>query len=363
MASIWWVRLNDGRYGLRINFNGIVHMDISQIRFNGADANLLEKDGQSVFALSLRENADIEIFNRFGEDLLSVSIYDDKQKYADALFIRMKQWMKFLQKLKKKEIDVRVQIGLMAELKFLEYMHSEYLCTYEELLAAWQGPERASKDFMFDNFFAEIKACFDDERSIRISNEKQLMQESKKLFLICYKSLYNYYNIADLVPAISKIKKNITFINADKKGNNMYSAGINHYISFIQQNPTLLFDIAVSSSLNDTHEIRLARLQKKKGKPQKSISNITIYNRNPDVIAERLYIASGYCEDCKQKAPFLRKSTGEPYLEVHHIFVELVFIFKEFIAFTRCYGFYQYLHFYSLYSIMVFIGIFHLPTR
>lgn len=133
------------------------------------------------------------------------------------------------------------------------------------------------------------------------------------------KSLYNYHNIADLVPAISKIKKNITFINTDKKGNNMYSAGINHYISFIQQNPSLLFDIAVSSSLNDTHEIRLARLQKKKGKPQKSISNITIYNRNPDVIAERLYIAAGYCEDCKQKAPFLRKSTGEPYLEVHHI--------------------------------------------
>lgn len=186
-SDIWWVRLNDGRYGLRINFKGIVHIDISQIRFNGADANLSEKNGQSVFALSLRKNADIEIFNRFGEDLVSVSVYDDEQKYADALFVRMKQWMKFLQKLKKKEIDVRVQIGLMAELKFLEYMHSEYLRTYEELLAAWQGPERASKDFMFDDFFAEIKACFDDESSIRISNEKQLMPESKKIFLICYK--------------------------------------------------------------------------------------------------------------------------------------------------------------------------------
>ncbi len=83
------------------------------------------------------------------------------------------------------------------------------------------------------------------------------------------KSLYNYHNIADLVPAISKIKKNITFINTDKKGNNMYSAGINHYISFIQQNPSLLFDIAVSSSLNDTHEIRLARLQKKERQTSK----------------------------------------------------------------------------------------------
>lgn len=42
-SDIWWVRLNDGRYGLRINFKGIVHIDISQIRFNGADANLSEK--------------------------------------------------------------------------------------------------------------------------------------------------------------------------------------------------------------------------------------------------------------------------------------------------------------------------------
>lgn len=204
-SNIWWVRLNDGRYGLRINFNGIVHMDISQIRFNGADANLLEKDGQSV------------------------SIYDDKQKYADALFIRMKQWMKFLQKLKKKEIDVRVQIGLMAELKFLEYMHSEYLCTYEELLAAWQGPERASKDFMFDNFFAEIKACFDDESSIRISNEKQLMQESKKLFLICYKFVQDAMadNLSEIINClkqqISAEKENLVSVFEQK----LLSAGYN----------------------------------------------------------------------------------------------------------------------------------------
>lgn len=228
-SNIWWVRLNDGRYGLKINFKGIVHIDISQIRFNGADANLSEKDGQSVFALSLRENADIEIFNRFGEDLVSVSVYDDKQKYADALFVRMKQWMKFLQKLKKKEIDIRVQIGLMAELKFLEYMHSEHLRTYEELLAAWQGPEKASKDFMFDDFFAEIKACFDDESSIRISNEKQLMQESKKLFLICYKFIQdatadNLFEIINCLKQQMRVEKeNLVSVFEQK----LLSAGYN----------------------------------------------------------------------------------------------------------------------------------------
>lgn len=233
-ADIWWVRLKDGKYGLTINFNSIVHIDLSQIRFNGADANLAETHNKSIFALSLRENADIEIFNRFGEDLVSVPVCDDKQKYADALFVRMKQWMKFLQRLKKKEIDIRTQIGLIAELKFMYYMHSKYSRTYEELLAAWQGPERASKDFMFNDFFAEIKACFDDENGIRISNEQQLAQESKDLFLVCYK-LTQDASADNLVDIISSLKQQIS----DEKENlittfeqKLLSVGYNPAVSY-----------------------------------------------------------------------------------------------------------------------------------
>ena len=245
-SDIWWVRLNNGKFGLIINFSSIVHIDLSQIRFNGADVNLTELNGKSVFALSLRENADIEIFNRFGEDLISVPVYKDKQKYADALFVRMKQWMKFLQRLKKKEIDVRTQIGLMAELCFFEYMHSEYSYKYQELLAAWQGPEKASKDFMFNDFFAEIKSCFDDENSIHISNEKQLMQESKDLFLICYKFAQDAAadNLSDIV---SKLKQQI---NAEDESlvavfeQKLLSAGYNPAI--IYENLISIRELSVS---------------------------------------------------------------------------------------------------------------------
>lgn len=200
-SEIWWVRLKNGKYGLTINFKEIIHIDLSQIRFSGADANLAEINGCSVFALSLRENADIEIFNRFGEDLVSVPLYNNKQEYANALFSRMKQWMKFLQRLKKKEIDIRTQIGLIAELNFFEYMHSEHNYMYEKILAAWQGPEKNSKDFVFGDFFAEIKAYFDDEKSIHISNEKQLMSESSDLFLVCYKFAQDASadNLSDIV--------------------------------------------------------------------------------------------------------------------------------------------------------------------
>ena len=233
-SNIWWVRLKNGKYGLTIYFEGIVKIDLSQIQFNGADVNLSEVNEKSVFALSLRENADIEIFNRFGEDLISVPIYDDKQKYADALFVRMKQWMKFLQRLKKKEIDIRKQIGLIAELKFLDYMHSEYSYTYEKILSAWQGPERASKDFMFDDFFAEIKSCFNDEDNIHVSNEKQLMSESKELFLVCYKFLQDASadNLSDI---IYTLKQQIFSENAELIAifeQKLLSAGYNPAIKY-----------------------------------------------------------------------------------------------------------------------------------
>lgn len=238
-SDIWWVRLQNGKYGLTINFNGIVHIDLAQIRFSGADANLADVNGKSVFALSLREDADIEIFNRFGEDLVSVPVYDDKQKYADTLFVRMKQWMKFLQRLKKKEIDIRTQIGLIAELKFLQYMHSEYSRTYEELLAAWQGPERADKDFMFDDFFAEIKACFDDENGVHISNERQLARESKNLFLVCYKFAQDTSsdNLADIISVL------IQQIRAEKE--NLVTVFEQKLLS-VGYNPALLYENLVS---------------------------------------------------------------------------------------------------------------------
>jgi 5-methylcytosine-specific restriction enzyme A len=43
-----------------------------------------------------------------------------------------------------------------------------------------------------------------------------------------------------------------------------------------------------------------------------------IHLRNPDVVVEVLIRANGSCEECKEPAPFTRKSDGTPYLEVHH---------------------------------------------
>lgn len=43
-----------------------------------------------------------------------------------------------------------------------------------------------------------------------------------------------------------------------------------------------------------------------------------MFDRNPDVVAEVLTRAAGICEACNDPAPFIRRSNGTPYLEVHH---------------------------------------------
>lgn len=53
-------------------------------------------------------------------------------------------------------------------------------------------------------------------------------------------------------------------------------------------------------------------------KPDKKLVTITVYNRNPVVIAEALERSNGICGKCFQKAPFTRDKDGSEYLEVHH---------------------------------------------
>lgn len=74
----------------------------------------------------------------------------------------------------------------------------------------------------------------------------------------------------------------------------------------------------VIKSTESSQEERLARLAKAEKKPQPKVVSAIVYNRNPDVVAEVLVRADGRCEECRSEAPFMRKSDGTPYLEVHH---------------------------------------------
>lgn len=78
------------------------------------------------------------------------------------------------------------------------------------------------------------------------------------------------------------------------------------------------FEERVNASLRLGSETRRARLKHAPRTPSARKVETIIFDRNPDVVAEVLDRAGGYCERCGSSAPFIRKSNGTPYLEVHH---------------------------------------------
>ncbi len=74
----------------------------------------------------------------------------------------------------------------------------------------------------------------------------------------------------------------------------------------------------VSTSQKESYETLLMNADAAPKKPERIQIISQGFKRNSNVIALVLRRANGICELCKKDAPFMRKSDGTPYLEVHH---------------------------------------------
>lgn len=79
------------------------------------------------------------------------------------------------------------------------------------------------------------------------------------------------------------------------------------------------FEEEVTASLRLLPIERRKRLASANKKPDPILITSVGYRRNPDVVAEVLFLAGGICQLCKKPAPFKRSGSGAPYLEVHHL--------------------------------------------
>lgn len=79
------------------------------------------------------------------------------------------------------------------------------------------------------------------------------------------------------------------------------------------------FEAEVSKLYQMSREERMALTPKIPEKPARLVKQIIVFSRNAAIAAETLRRANGQCQDCGNTAPFVRKSDGTPYLEVHHV--------------------------------------------
>jgi 5-methylcytosine-specific restriction protein A len=112
-------------------------------------------------------------------------------------------------------------------------------------------------------------------------------------------------------------------------------ANLEVFLAFFRDfgNPTfslpdkISFEGSIGNDFREAVELarKLTPAERKKmldealGIPEVKFRQVAYYVRNPYVVAQRLEMAAGRCEKCRQSAPFIRDGgRGAPYLEVYH---------------------------------------------
>jgi 5-methylcytosine-specific restriction protein A len=155
------------------------------------------------------------------------------------------------------------------------------------------------------------------------SFQRTLSQTDMDFYL---ENIYANYGVSALQTALHSLWLHIAYYERTHGGKSMRSlrrvAGKYQSIAGAPEELARVsteFDKAVGKSLSDTTARRRKRLKRAPKKPPRVPIIILGFARNPDVVAEVTMRAKGKCEGCKEKAPFLRRKDGTPYLEVHHI--------------------------------------------
>ena len=82
------------------------------------------------------------------------------------------------------------------------------------------------------------------------------------------------------------------------------------------------YDSDLTSSIDNSFALSNTLLEERLNKASVMPDKVQVvsvgYRRNPDVIVAVQRRAKGLCERCGKNAPFLRRTDGSPYLEVHH---------------------------------------------
>ncbi len=167
------------------------------------------------------------------------------------------------------------------------------------------------KHFEFKYYFFSRTGVFDPNyklnRAILESNGNPIL-----LFLKNKGANYKYWGRFTLVKAVTENDESRWFhLIRDPNEEGRQPVSSEHLMAEL--------DREVTESLSLPHEELQRRLSVSGGLPGQVATISMQFVRNPHIIAATLKRANGVCENCDKPAPFISKSTGMPFLEVHHV--------------------------------------------
>lgn len=184
--------------GMKISIGKATYIDRDKIYLiisNGMDT----EDIFQAFASSLAENIKNSSSNKETIEKLEETIKKYKNYFANCADPLS---------------DIEEQ-GLCGELLYLE----EVVKTLgQKAVNNWLGPDKNKRDFVFDNFAAEIKTTLNQsETIITVSNENQLdNSNTEKLILIVFTFEKNPNGKINIESLIKRVSENLTDINTYK---------------------------------------------------------------------------------------------------------------------------------------------------
>ncbi|MBO4548970.1 MAG: hypothetical protein J5758_07125, partial [Abditibacteriota bacterium] len=119
--------------------------------------------------------------------------------------------------------------------------------------------------------------------------------------------IYEIQDLADLLNAADKITTSQAFVELNTRGHQMYSAGLNHYLSFAKGD---LFD-----TISEQPELIDIPVD-----PSDSTESTGIGYRRSGIIRDQALSLAGYrCEIDRSHESFVAEASHKPYMEGHHI--------------------------------------------
>lgn len=170
-------------------------------------------DSRKTWILTLKKEEYDKIFTKLCWDLIEASEHsENEEKSVKYIVFRFKKWQNLLENLKNQLLSEQVIKGLLGELFFLK----EYALKRYGIISAiegWVGPLGGDKDFLYQDYWIEIKSVSPGKNNFTISSLEQLdSQEEGKLFLVYIeKSTKTDKNSISLQKLMSKIRKELMY--------------------------------------------------------------------------------------------------------------------------------------------------------
>lgn len=141
-------------------------------------------DGNWTLSFTLMRVEQDNVFETFCADIIVHSLLGDNEKVSIQLISkRYKQWHKLFEQQKKSLMAESSQKGLLGELIFLENLLKQNRFMLP-IVQGWGGPDGEDQDFIYSDYWYEIKSIGLAGNSVTISSLEQLSNETPGFIIV-----------------------------------------------------------------------------------------------------------------------------------------------------------------------------------